>query len=82
MESMFFDPESGTFRRRAPTVEEFSKDPSKYPGYVLFMKNDTGVLHVMTHAEAKKDTRQDSNYCNECCLLLLKIDHPSECCIE
>ncbi len=54
MERVSFDLQSGTFRRGAPTVEEFTEDPSKYPGYVLLMINETGVLRVMTQAEAQR----------------------------
>ena len=54
MEPIFFNSAKGTFTRRAPTVEEFTENPSKYPGYVLLMKNETGVLHVMTNAEAQR----------------------------
>ncbi len=41
---------------RQPSVSEFSKDPERYPGFVLVMVLSTGKMEVMTRREACRNT--------------------------
>lgn len=61
MESLCFDPVTGRMFvstvRDAPALDEFMKDPDRYPNYVLTTDLETGKMEVLSKAEANRKTR-------------------------
>lgn len=57
---MCFDPASGRILlasdRGAPALDEFMKDPDRYPNYVLATDLETGKMEVLSKAEANRRT--------------------------
>lgn len=56
-ESLCFDPATGRFLlASAPALDEFMKDPNRYPNYVLTTDLETGKMEVLSKAEANRRT--------------------------
>ena len=59
-ESLCFDPVTGRMFvstvRDAPALDEFMKDPDRYPNYVLTTDLETGKMEVLSKAEANRKT--------------------------
>lgn len=60
-ESLCFDPANGRILlasdRGAPALDEFMKDPDRYPNYVLATDLETGKMEVLSKAEANGGNR-------------------------